>query len=90
MKTLINIKTDKEVKDRAQQIAQEIGLPLSTVINAYLKEFVRNRTVTFSIEPKLRPEIEKMLKQASRDYRAGKNISGPFATGQEMDAYLAK
>ena len=88
MKIMVNIKTDKEVKEKAQRQARELGLPLSTVINAYLKEFIRNREVRFSLEPQLRPEVEKMLKQASEDYKMRKNISGPFASGKAMDAYL--
>lgn len=88
MKTMINIKTDKEVKEQAQKIAKELGLPLSTVVNAYLKEFVRDRAVRFSVEPKIRPEIGKLLKRASKDYKNRKNIAGPFRTAEEMDAYL--
>ena len=42
MKTMINIKADKEVKESAQRVAAELGLPLSTVINAYLKELSEN------------------------------------------------
>lgn len=78
MKTTINIKADKEVKENAQRIAADLGLPLSAVVNAYLKEFIRERSVSFSIESQLRPEVKKMLKQASKDYRAGRNITGPF------------
>ena len=85
---MINIKTDKEVKENAQKIARELGLPLSTVINAYLKEFIRDREVSFSLEPRLRPEVEKLLKKASQDYRSGKNVHGPFSAGREMDKYL--
>ena len=48
MKTLLNVKTDKDVKEKAQKIAKGIGLPLSSVINAYLKEFIRSKEVTFS------------------------------------------
>jgi addiction module RelB/DinJ family antitoxin len=88
MKTMINIKADKEVKENAQKIAKEIGLPLSTVMNAYLKEFIRERAVRFSVEPQLRPEIGKLLKQASNDYKNGKNFAGPFSTTKEMDEYL--
>jgi addiction module RelB/DinJ family antitoxin len=88
MKTLINIKTDKEVKDMAQYVARELGVPLSTVINAYLKEFVRDREIRLSLEPKLRPEIEKLLKQASRDYRRRRNISPVFTGANDMDRYL--
>ena len=88
MKTIINLKTDQEIKEKAQKIAKEIGLPLSAVINAYLKEFVREQSVRFSLEPEIRPEIGKLLKQASQDYKQKKNITGPFKTAKEMDAYL--
>ena len=88
MKTTINIKADKEIKENAQRLAKELGLPLSTVMNAYLKEFIRERAVRFSLEPQLRPEVEKKINQAIKDYKAGKNIVGPFNNIKEMDKYL--
>ena len=88
MKTQLIIKTDKEVKKTAQDVAEKLGLPLSTVINAYLKEFIRSQKVTFSMEPELRPEIGRLLKRASADFKKGKNISGPFSTAEEITAYL--
>lgn len=87
-KTLINIKTDKVVKTKAQKIAKELGVPLSTVINAYLKEFIRNREVRLSLEPRLRPEIEKILEQAKKDFKKGKNISPAFSSMEEAIKYL--
>ena len=47
MKTMINIKADKEVKESAQRVAAELGLPLSTVINAYLKELSERSSVFY-------------------------------------------
>lgn len=88
MKTMINIKADRDVKEKAQRMAKKMGLPLSTVINAYLKEFIRNQEVRFTLEPQLRPEVERILRRASADYKKGKNISPLFSTGAEMDAYL--
>lgn len=85
---MINIKADKDVKENAQRVAANLGLPLSTVVNAYLKEFIRERSVRFSVEPQLRPEVERMLRQATKDYIAGKNIAGPFKNAKEMDEYL--
>ena len=87
-KTVVNIKTDVQVKRGAQKIAKELGLPLSTVVNAYLKEFIRERGVTFSLAPRLRPEIQKLVAQAEEDYKAGRNISPAFETAEEMDRYL--
>ena len=50
-KTILNVKTDKDVKEGAQRIAKELGLPLSTVVNAFLKQFVKDRAVLFSLNP---------------------------------------
>lgn len=87
-KTLLNVKTDKKVKEEAQKIAKELGVPLSTVVNAYLKEFVREKSVHLSLEPTVRPEVEKLLTQASSDYKNGKNVSRTFAVAAEALKYL--
>jgi len=87
-KTVINIKADKEVKKKAQETALELGLPLSIIINAYLKDFIRRRKVTFSLEPELAPATTKLLRQASEDFKKGKNISPALSTGKEIDDYL--
>lgn len=46
MKVVLNVKTDKEVKENAQRLAKYMGIPLSTVVNAYLKEFVESGSFT--------------------------------------------
>lgn len=78
MKTLINIKTDRDVKISAQKLAKELGLSLSAVINAYLKQFVRSQAVDFSVAPQMSPKLEKLLDQVEYDLARGRNISGPF------------
>ncbi len=84
MKTLINIKTDREVKISAQKLAKELGLSLSAVINAYLKQFVRSQAVDFSVAPQMSPKLEKLLDQVEYDLARGKNISGPFDSVDEF------
>lgn len=89
MKTQLIVKIDQDVKNQAQKRAQKLGLPLSTIINAYIKEFNRSKQITFSLEPEeLRPEVGRLLLRASADYKAGRNISPVFATAKEMDDYL--
>lgn len=88
MKTMINIKTDVEVKNNAQKIAKELGLPLGTVINAYLREFIRSRTVGFSTIPKMTPALERLLFGIEKDLAQDKNISPSFASAKDMDDYL--
>ena len=87
-KTLINIKTDTKVKKEAQKIAKELGVPLSTVVNAYLKEFVRERSVRLSLDPQPRPEVAKMLREASEDFKKGRNVSPVLVSPKEISEYL--
>lgn len=88
MKTLINIKTDREVKISAQKLAKELGLSLSAVINAYLKQFVRSQAVDFSVAPQMSPELEKLLGRVEYDISRGKNLSPAMSSGEDIDKYF--
>jgi addiction module RelB/DinJ family antitoxin len=88
MKTMINIKADKEVKEMAQEIARELGLPLSGVINAFLKEFIRTRSIAFSATPRMTPQLERILAEVEEDIKAGKNMSPVFTSADDAIAYL--
>lgn len=85
---MINIKADKEVKEQAQKVAQELGLNLSAVINANLKQFIRSRSIYLSIMPQMTPELEELVGQARKDYKAKKNISPTFDSIQDALDYL--
>lgn len=87
-KTVLNVKVDKEVKQRAQRTAAELGLPLSIVVNAHLKQFAHERQITFSVPEKMSKKLERSIAEAERDLKRGKNISQVFASGAEMDSYL--
>ena len=88
MKTMINIKADKEVKENAQKVASELGMPLSTVINAFLKDFVRSRSISFSATPKMTPYLEKILGVVENDIKNNRNMSPSFSTAKKANAYL--
>ncbi len=88
MKTTINIKADKEVKDSAQQIAEDLGLPLSGVINAFLKDFIRNRSISFSTIPRMTPALEAILGIVEEDIKDKNNISPTFSSAQSANSYL--
>lgn len=87
-KTILNVKTDKEVKERAQVVAKELGLPLSTVVNAFLKQFIRDKEVIFSSGYRMTPYLEKIIEKAEADRKAGRNIAGPFTTKKQIAEYL--
>lgn len=89
MKTIINIKADREVKDEAVKVAKLIGLPLSTIINAFLKKFISEQSVTFTTPTKPSKILEKILKNSEKDIKSGDNLSPLFTNMDKMDRYLS-
>jgi addiction module RelB/DinJ family antitoxin len=88
MKTVINIKTEKEIKENAQSIAKELGITLSDVVNASLRNFIKTREVHFSAVPQMSEEIEQFIGLVEEDIKNEKNLSKPFSTITEMENYL--
>lgn len=88
MKTVIHIKADREVKENAQRAAAALGLSLSDVINASLRNFIRTREVIFSDVPTMTPEFERLLGRVEEDIKHNRNLSPAFKNAKEMDRYL--
>lgn len=88
MTTVIHVKADKEVKENAQKVAKDLGLSLSDVINASLRNFIRTREIVFSDIPQMTPELEKLLDRVEEDIKHNRNLSPAFKTAEEMNKYL--
>jgi addiction module RelB/DinJ family antitoxin len=88
MKTIINVKADKEVKEQAVATAREMGLPLSTVVNAFLRKFIADKSVVFTAPFKPSKKLEKILRQTDKDIEAGRNLSPIFRTVDGLMADL--
>ena len=83
MDTTMLIKTNKVLKTKAQKLAKEMGLPLGTLVNNYLKTFVIERQAIFTA-PMPNKKTIRIIEQARRDIKAGKNLAGPFHTVDDM------
>lgn len=88
----IFVKTEPEIKKEAQKTAEELGFSLSSLINAYLRQLVRTKTINFSAKeldevPNVRTRA--VLKQAEEDLKKG-NTSPKFKTAGEFIDYLHK
>lgn len=88
MKTVLNVKTDKDVKEKAQALAKHLGIPLSTVVNAQLKAFIESGELTLKREPELRPEVVAEVLQQMKETKQGKNLSPRFDTIDDAIAWL--
>ncbi len=88
MKTTLHTKIDKDVKEKAQLLANELGIPISTIINSQLREFVRSGTFQVAREPQLKESVWKEILKASKDAKDGKNISPEFTNVEDAMKWL--
>lgn len=86
---VINIKTEENVKREAQNIASDLGISLSSLINAYLKQLVRTRRIEFDLGEIPSEYLKSVIKKAEENYRKGK-VSPSFKTGEEAVKWLEK
>ena len=85
---VINIKTNPEIKEKAQEVAQELGLSLSAIINAYLNQLIKTKTVTFSASDEEPTEyLLQMLKESKEDIKA-RRVSPSFDNVEESFKWL--
>lgn len=85
---VVNVKVDPKIKKQAQKVAEDLGLSLSSVVNAYLRQLIKTRRVEFSdVRLELTPYAKRMLKQAAKDEKEG-YISPPFSNAKDSIAWL--
>lgn len=66
-KTTITIKTDKKLRDAAKRTATKLGIPLTTVMNAQLAQFVSEGRFEVSLAP--RPEKVREWERISDEFK---------------------
>lgn len=85
---VVNIKTEKELKIKAHKVADELGLSLSSILNAYLRQLVRTRSVYFDAAVEKPTEyLLKTLKVSEKERKGGK-ASPIFSESEEAISWL--
>jgi len=84
---MINVKVESELKRKAQKVAAELGLPLGTIINNYLRTFIVEQQVVFEKPLVPNKATAKILDRALADIKKNKNLVS-FKDNEEMDRYL--
>lgn len=79
--TNINIRTNVNLKKKAENIYNKLGLNMSMAINLFLVESVRTRSLPLSL--KLDKPNETTIK-ALEDAKNDKNLYGPFDSVDEL------
>lgn len=79
----LNVRIDKSVKSKAQKVAQELGLDLSSAIKIFLNKMILTKSIPFEVrtENGFTPKQEEMmireseyLKKHGKKYSSAKKM----------------
>jgi addiction module RelB/DinJ family antitoxin len=88
--TVISVKVDKKIKEQAMEVAKSTGIPLSSLINAYLRQLVATRRIEIYAPEPMTPKLERAIAAVEADIKQGKNLSPKFTNAKDAIAWLNK
>lgn len=84
--TIISLKTKKQVKALAQMRAEQLGIPLGTIVNAFLRNFGQTGEIHFKTTEPVTPQMAKIIEEMRAEIARGETY-GPF-TAEEAVKFL--
>ncbi len=79
--TTMNIRVDSDVKNNAKEIFAELGMDLTTAVNIFLRQSIREHGMPFEL--KLRVPNDETL-EAIRQVNNKEDLSKPFSSISEL------
>lgn len=68
---VINLRVEPQTKDKAQKLARKLGLSLSAVIEGFLAQFIRTKTVHFDLSEQPSEYLIQSLKETKKEIKKG-------------------
>jgi len=84
---ILNIKTDPDTKLQLKAFAAKVGLPVSALMNAQIKQMLRSGKIELNVASEPTPYLAKLISEAEADHKAGKNTV-TTETDEDTLAYL--
>ena len=78
--TNLNIRTDKEMKERAEAIFFELGLNMTTAINIFLRQAIQYQGLPFDV----RLDESRKLMEVLADLDQNRNMSQSFVSVSDL------
>lgn len=72
----LNIRTDKEIKEKAENIFQELGLNMTTAINMFLRTSIRENGIPFDLKIDSVNDETKLAIEEGKKIADDKTIEG--------------
>lgn len=85
MTAIINVKIDSELKKQAESLFSDLGMNMTTALNIFLRQAVRENRIPFEIT-----RDPYSLEKAISDTRTRTNLYGPYASAEDAVASMLK
>lgn len=84
--TNLNIRTDKAIKEAAESIFAELGLNMTTAVNMFLRQTIRENGIPFSLKLNMPNEITMAAIAEGRQIATDPNVRGYKSPGELKEA----
>ena len=85
--TTMSFKIDKHIKAKAKSTADSIGIPLSTVINIFLKDFSTTGRLEVTAAEDMTTQTERVIEEFRKEVERG-DLSPSFNSAKDAEKYL--
>ncbi len=86
--TMIHVKTKKDLKNKAEKLADKLGLTLTSLINLNLNQLVKSSELVIELQPKLNSKTAKLLLKLKKEAETNKNVSPTFTNPKRALKWL--
>jgi antitoxin component of RelBE/YafQ-DinJ toxin-antitoxin module len=90
MKTVLNLKIEKTLKTEAQLVAEGFGIPLGTIVNALLRQFVRTKEISLNMSYEPTRFLQSVIKESEADLAKDKANRPESLGGKDFIKKLKK
>lgn len=85
--TNLNIRTDKEIKEQAEQIFSDLGLNMTTAVNMFLRSTIRENGIPFDLKLEVPNEVTTAAIEEGRRIASDPDVKG-YTDMNELKAAL--
>lgn len=85
--TNLNIRTDKDIKEKADKIFSELGLNMTTAINMFLRTTIRENGIPFVLKLDVPNELTAAAIEEGRRLASDRSVRG-YSNIDELRAAL--
>lgn len=88
--TSMNVRLDLDTRQQLQRMADELGIPATSLVVANVKQMLRNGEVRLTTAFEPTPYLEDVMHQADKDIATGSNLSEVYESADSFFEDLDK